>query len=52
MSNCGFSRECRSRECVYGMSLRPTFAFVDDSMLFKQELIIFTRFTFFLMNVT
>jgi hypothetical protein len=36
MSNCGFSCECCSRECVYGMSLRPTFVFVDVSMLFKQ----------------
>jgi hypothetical protein len=47
MSNCGFSCECCSRECVCGMSLRPTFVFVDVSM-FKQELIVFTRFTFFL----
>jgi hypothetical protein len=29
------------------MSLRSTFLFVDVSMLFKQELIFFTRFTFF-----
>jgi hypothetical protein len=44
MSNCGFSCECCSREYVYGMSLRPTFVFVNVSMLFKQELIFFTRF--------
>jgi hypothetical protein len=48
MSNCGFSCECCSKECVCEMSLRPTFVFVDVSMLFKHELIFFTRFTFFL----
>ncbi len=48
MWNCEFSCECYSRECVCGMSLRPTFVFVDISMLFKQELIFFTKFTFFL----
>jgi hypothetical protein len=52
MSNCGFSCECCSRECVCGMSLRATFVFVDVSMLFKQKLIFFTRLTFFLMKVT
>jgi hypothetical protein len=46
MSNCGFSCECCSRERVCGMSSRPTFVFVDVSMLFKQELIFFTIFTF------
>jgi hypothetical protein len=29
------------------MSLKLTFAFIDVSMLFKQELIFFTRFNFF-----
>jgi hypothetical protein len=47
MSNCGFSCECCSRECVCGMSLRVTFVFVDVFMLFKQKLLFFTRFTFF-----
>ncbi len=47
MSNCGFSCECCSRKCVYAMSLKLTFAFIDVSMLFKQELIFFTRFNFF-----
>jgi len=32
---CGFSCECCWRKCVCGMSLRPTFVFVDVSMLFK-----------------
>ncbi len=50
-SSCGFSYEC-SRECVCGMSiLKPTFVFVDVSVLFKQKLIFFTRFTFFFMKV-
>jgi hypothetical protein len=47
MLNCGLSCECCSRKCVCGMSLRPSFVFVDVSMLFKQELIFFTRITFF-----
>jgi hypothetical protein len=47
MLNCKFSCECCSRECVCGMSLRPTFVFVDVFILFKQELIFITRFTFF-----
>jgi hypothetical protein len=47
MSNCGFSCECYLGECVCEMSLRPTLVFVGVSMLFKQELIFFTRFIFF-----
>ncbi len=47
MSNYGFSCECCSRECVCGMSLRPTFVFVDVSMLFKQELIFLRDLHFF-----
>ncbi len=47
MWNCEFSCECCSRECVCGMSLKPTFVFVDVSMLFKQELIFFTRLNIF-----
>jgi hypothetical protein len=43
----GFSCECSSRECVCGMSLKPKFVLVDIFMLFNQELIFFTRFTFF-----
>jgi hypothetical protein len=47
MSNSEFSFECCSRKCVCGMPLRSTFVFVDVPMLFKQELIFFTIFTFF-----
>jgi hypothetical protein len=41
--NYGFSCECYPRKCVYEM----WFVFIEVSMLFKQELIFFTRFTIF-----
>ncbi len=41
------SCECCSRECVCGMSLRPTFVFVDVFMLFKHKLISFQDLHFF-----
>jgi hypothetical protein len=47
MSNRGFSYECCWRECVYGMSLRPTFVFVDVFVLFKQELTFLQDLHFF-----